>query len=372
MRSGPTSDMSPMSTLMSCGSSSTFLFAQDTAEARDAAVVACHLAAAWDMVSSAMKSGMKRASRALAVGAAVAIIIVAALWACAGSYGFYALARHGGVFWLPVSTSSARLSPSMRLALADAPAIPGAFEWRTIGPGFDVADLPVLADGQSVDHVLLARIDPARFRFVVRNASAGDKDLDQWMAQLGAVLIVNGSYFTRYGVPETPLLSDGTLLGPKDYDAKAGAFIAASSFTGVRDLAREDWRTAFHGATNAMVSYPLLLSNGINRVSRPSRWLANRSFVGQDAAGRVIIGTTTDAFFSLDRLARFLLDAPLGLTIALNLDGGPLACQGISLNGYERKTYGRWEAQVEGEQAQLLAWPYGSYALPVVLAVFPR
>jgi hypothetical protein len=49
-----------------------------------------------------------------------------------------------------------------------------------------------------------------------------------------------------------------------------------------------------------------------------------------------------------------------------------LACQGISLNGYERKTYGRWEAQVEGEQAQLLAWPYGSYALPVVLAVFPR
>ena len=86
----------------------------------------------------------------------------------------------------------------------------------------------------------------------------------------------------------------------------------------------------------------------------------------------VIIGTTTDAFFSLDRLARFLLDAPLGLTIALNLDGGPLACQGISFNGYERKTYGRWEAQVEGEHAQLLAWPYGSYALPVVLAVFPR
>jgi hypothetical protein len=43
-----------------------------------------------------------------------------------------------------------------------------------------------------------------------------------------------------------------------------------------------------------------------------------------------------------------------------------------TLNGFERKTYGRWEAQVEGEHAQLLAWPYGSCALPVVLAVFPR
>jgi hypothetical protein len=106
-----------------------------------------------------------------------------------------------------------------------------------------------------------------------------------------------------------------------------------------------------------MVSYPLLLSDGMSRVRRSSRWLANRSFVGQDGAGRIIIGTTADAFFSLDRLARFLLDAPLGLTIALNLDGGPVACQGISFNGYQRKTYGRWETQVEGDQALLLTWP---------------
>jgi hypothetical protein len=72
------------------------------------------------------------------------------------------------------------------------------------------------ANGQDVDHILLARIDPARFRFLVRNASAGDKDLDQWMAQLGAALVVNDSYFSRHGEPDTPLLSDGTLLGPKN------------------------------------------------------------------------------------------------------------------------------------------------------------
>jgi hypothetical protein len=316
---------------------------------------------------------MKRMSRALFAGAAAAVIAIVAMWAYAGAYGFHVLARHGGTYWLSVSTSSARLSPSMRLALAGAPvAVPGAFEWRMIGEGFDVTDLPVLANGQDVDHILLARIDPARFRFLVRNAPAGDKNLDQWMVQLGAALVVNGSYFSRYGQPDTPLLSDGMLLGPKDYDAKAGAFVASSSFTGVRDLAQEHWRTAFQGAANGMVSYPLLVSNGINRVTRSSRWLANRSFVGQDGAGRVIIGTTTDAFFPLDRLARFLLDAPLGLTIALNLDGGPGACQGISLNGYERKTYGRWEAQVEGDRAQLLTWPFGTVGMPVVLAVLPK
>jgi hypothetical protein len=122
-----------------------------------------------------------------------------------------------------------------------------------------------------------------------------------------------------------------------------------------------------------MVSYLLLVADGTSRVARSSRWLANRSFVGPDGEGRIIIGTTTDAFFSLDRLAHFLLDARLGLTIALNLDGGPVACQGISLNGYKRKTYGRWETQVEGDRAQLLmTLPYGSIPMPVVLAVLPK
>jgi Phosphodiester glycosidase len=320
-----------------------------------------------------MTFGMKRTSHALLAGSAAVIVAVTWFWAYAGSYGFRVLIRHGGTYWLSVRTSSPRLSPSMRLALADDPtAVPGAFEWRTISQGFDVADLPVLADGQDVDHILLARIDPTRFRFLVSNAPAGDKDLDQWMAQLGAALVVNGSYYSRYGKPDTPVLSDGAPLGPENYQAKAGAFVASSSFTGIRDLAQEDWRAAFQSADNAMVSYPLLVSYGTSRVRRSSRWLANRSFVGQDAAGRIIIGTTKDAFFSLDRLARFLLDAPLDLTIALNLDGGPVACQGISLNGYERKTYGRWETQVEGDQARLLTWPYGTIAMPVVLAVFPR
>ncbi len=220
--------------------------------------------------------------------------------------------------------------------------------------------------------MLLARIDPAYFRFVVRSASDGDKNLDQWMSQLGAALVVNGSYYARNGKPDTPLLSDGVQLGPRSYDAKAGAFVASASSASIRDLDHTAWQLAFQGAENAMVSYPLLVVDGTTRVGRPSRWLANRSFVGQDGGGKVIIGTTTDAFFTLDRFASFLLKSPLGLTRALNLDGGPVASQGISLNGFERRSYGRWEAQVEGTRAKLLSWPYGTVAMPVVLAVFPK
>jgi len=303
----------------------------------------------------------------------MAVVVAGAVWEYAGLYGLDVLVRHGGTYWIPVRADSRLLSPAMRRALRSSPpASPGLMQWRSIAQGFDVADLPVVAEGSAVDHVLLARIEPDRFRFVVRNSSAGDKGLDQWMTQLNAILVVNGSYFAQDGNPDTPFLSDGLLLGPKDYDAKAGAFVAAPTFTGIRNLAEQSWQMAFRNAHDAMVSYPLLLDGGASHVRKESRWLANRSFVGQDQAGRIVIGTTTDAFFSLDRLARFLLDAPLDLALALNLDGGPVACQGISLNGYGRKTYGRWEAQVEGDRVSLLVWPFGTVAMPVVLAVLPN
>jgi len=301
---------------------------------------------------------------------ALVFIVVDAVW---GTYGVHSIFRNGISFWLPVSTDSPRLSSSMRLALASAPAaVPGPLEWQKIADGFEVADLAARVNGQDVDHFYLARIDPERYRFALRNQPSGDRDLDDWMKVLRPTLVVNASYFAKGGRPDTPFLTDGTFLGPKEYDGKAGAFVSSTSFTGVRNLANEDWKTAFAGADNAVVSYPLLVRDGASGVAHSSRWLANRSFVGQDRSGRIIIGTTTDAFFSLDRLAQFLIAAPLDLTTALNLDGGPVACQGIALNGYERKTYGRYELEVQDSHAQLLTMTYGTPAMPVVLAVFPR
>lgn len=302
------------------------------------------------------------------------VVAIGGVWAYAGSYGLHVLFRHGGTYWIKVGADDSRFSPAIKLALRGAPPISaGPFQWRMIDRGFEVGELPVLANDVEVDRILLARIDPAYFRFVVRNAPSGDKNLDQWMAELGAALVINGSYYSHHGTPDTPFLSGGTLLGPAAYDAKAGAFVASPGAVAIRDLAQEDWRAAFARAEDAMVSYPLLIAaNGESRVTVASRWLANRSFVGEDEGGRIILGTTTDAFFSLDRFAEFLRQAPLGLTLALNLDGGPVACQGIALNGFERRSYGRWEIETKGDDVELLTWPYGTVAMPIVLAVFPK
>ena len=79
--------------------------------------------------------------------------------------------------------------------------------------------------------------------------------------------------------------------------------------------------------------------------------------------------------FALARLAGFLRNSPLKLSMALNLDGGPVACQGIAVANFSRRYCGKWEFQKSGASNKLPAWPYGSwgsFALPGVLAAIPK
>jgi hypothetical protein len=318
---------------------------------------------------------MRRIVLGVSIGVAVTLVLGAGWLSLSYPYVLHALLHGRGYHWIDTARDDPALSPSMQRALRDAPAAsPGPLEWRRIRNGLEAGELAVMADGTEVDRILLARIDPAKFRFEVRNEPSGDFDLNDWMAGLGAAVVINGSYYAPGGRPATPVVSGGAPLGPADYDARAGAFIASADAARIADLAKQDWRDAFKGAQNAMVSYPLLVSeSGRGRVVA-SDWLANRSFVGQDADGNIIFGTTADAFFSLQRLAAFLREAPLQLKFALNLDGGPIACQGISLDGFERRQCGKWEIQATDSRVKKLACRRrcDQPPMPIALAVFPK
>lgn len=323
-----------------------------------------------------MRAGIKKII-SIALGLALLGTISAAawIWQHYGSYGFNVILRRGGSFWVAATVDDPRLSPSMRRALVQPQkdVQSGLLVWQEIEKGYEVAELPVIQDGIEVDRILLNRIAPDRFRFAVRNAPDGDKAIDEWEKELPqAILIVNGSYYGLKGEPDTPIISNGMESGPKSYDAKAGAFVAGAGFADIKDLTSQTWQSAFKGAHNAMVSYPLLIGDdGQTHVATKSRWLANRTFVGRDGRGFVIIGTTKEAFFSLSRLAEFLKNAPLDLKTTLNLDGGPIACQSVRLKGFHRKFYAGWEAQVDGDQVKLLRWPIAkaTWAMPMVLTV---
>jgi hypothetical protein len=247
--------------------------------------------------------------------------------------------------------------------------------WTPLRPGFEVSEVPVVANGVEVDRVLVARIDPRLYRFDVRNDPHGGTGLSGWVKRLpGALLVMNGSYYGRGGAPATPVVIGGKPAGPGDYKANQGAFVARAGSAGLVDLSNQDWRVALNGADAAMVSYPLLLHADGRGPASDSGWLANRTFIAQDRAGRIILGTTKGGYFSLARLADFLKRSPMDVAMALDLDGGPVACQAIVYRTFRRTTCGAWEIQVapSGKAKMLPHVPGVEAPMPMILAVSPR
>jgi len=284
---------------------------------------------------------------------------------------------HGGPTpWITMKGNDPRLPVPIQWALASQPpaAISGPFAWQQIEPGLDIAELPVIANGARVDSIMLTRIDTSRFRFAFRSAPSGDHDLAGWMHSAKPVVLINGSYFSPDGQPDTPFMSEGKLISKRNDPPAEGAFLAGPSGSEVEALPAGDWALPFRGAENALATYPLLIGPaGYNADIRESHWVANRSFVGEDGGGRIILGTTTGAFFSLSRFAEFLFSSPLGLKTALNLDGGPVACQAVDTPVYQRRFCGEWEIRASGNSFKVLKMPPGSWIpLPVVLVVYHK
>ena len=117
-----------------------------------------------------------------------------------GWYGLNFFSR-GAFVWTPVSSTDARLSHSIRLALQDDPplATPGPLIWTKRADGFDTAELAAFVGSEEVDRILLARLDPEKYRFQIHSRPAGDRKLGDWMRVLDATLVVNGSYFDGKG-----------------------------------------------------------------------------------------------------------------------------------------------------------------------------
>jgi hypothetical protein len=74
------------------------------------------------------------------------------------------------------------------------------------------------------------------------------------------------------------------------------------------------------------------------------------------------------------RWTAFLKTAPLHLTLALNLDGGSVVCQAVSVGDFTRDFCGDWETKFENGQIQLLQRLVGRrrWGLPIVVAVLPK
>jgi hypothetical protein len=264
----------------------------------------------------------------------------------------------------------------LRFALATPVPIPRSDfgGWTTRAPGLETGDIELSIDGRWADHIALCRLDPRLHRFTVHWDGSRSRTVEAWQRALGAEVVVNGSYFLPDGSPQTPLRMAGRATGPTRYTSSHGGFVAGDGVA-ILDLKGRDVFEAIAPYPEAMVSYPLLLDQGGEVRAPASRdWLASRTFVALDREGRVILGTTRSGFFTLARLGEYLESSPLGIRVALNFDGGPVASQMVKAGGFERVVIGNAEITDGGDVARAFwqAHRTSRWTLPIVLAVTRR
>lgn len=248
---------------------------------------------------------------------------------------------------------------------------PEEISWQQIGRGLGLAQLEVHRSGQLAATVTAVRIDPNFNAF--RLFHGLPRTITDWQQETGALIMVNGGYFTPAGAPVGLVISDGVFFGPSQNPAMKGMFVAEPK--GVSpdlpratildlqavtvDLKKLPW-------SQGLMSYPLLLDpQGRLRVKNTNR-PAPRTVICTDRQGAIVILHTADHYFTLYNFARFIKDSKLKIERALNLDGGSKAQLLIRTDNYTLTSPPLLEQQLRS------LFRDKSLLLPTVIGVFPR
>ena len=243
--------------------------------------------------------------------------------------------------------------------------------WRAIAPGLEFSTLAADSSVRAGSgEVAVLRVDPARCRFKVLAAAAGEDghDAGGWLEQSGAWAVVNAGQYIPDGSYLGLLVVDGEARG-RLVSQLAGLFLAEPHDQALPQARVLDLRyTAFDPSTSpyrqAAQSFMLLDRFGHIRVRRSAR-VAHRTAVAEDQQGRILIIATAGAH-TLWELANFLAGAGLDLREVMCMDGGQEAQLAIKAGAFSYEQYG----DPTGNPGIPLPLPPPS--LPAALGVFPK
>jgi hypothetical protein len=248
--------------------------------------------------------------------------------------------------------------------------------WRALRPGLEFTTLrgePYCRSGSAALAVL--RMDPARVRLCVRHFSGQPEhrplDILEWQRRTGAVAVFNaGQYYADFSYMGL-LASGGTVISRPRHPTFQAALVAgprdpgdAASGARVLDLAEDPLETDTLRWNEVAQSFMLFDRAGQVRVRRSDQ-VANRTGVAEDRQGRIVV-VVTEGGYTLWDFARMLQKLPLGLELAMAMDGGREAEMVVSAGGFRYASFGRWS---RGGGADV---PVPPAELPAVLAVEPR
>jgi hypothetical protein len=238
--------------------------------------------------------------------------------------------------------------------------------WRELAPGAEFAVLrgdPYPGTG-SADLAVL-RLDPARVRLRVRHyrQTLGGHPLGiaDWQRRLGALAVFNAGQYYPDSSYMGLLVSGGRFLSKRPHPAFKAALVAGDGRARVLDLDSEPLDPAAPGWDEVAQSFMLFDAAGDTRVRRSDR-VANRTAVAEDGEGRIVV-VVSEGGYTLDGFATLLRRLPLGLRLAMSMDGGSEAQMVVAAGRFRYATFGRWPRRgaVDAPGAQV--------PLPAVIAV---
>ena len=218
----------------------------------------------------------------------------------------------------PVATAPLMLSPT----LSPTPLVPDS-GWQQVQPGLEQRIINLVDDaGAWQENITLLRLDPFTYRFDVAYQPGAPLSLTAWQAQTGALLVVNGGFYTKAYEATGLVVSSGEVYG-SSYGDFAGMLAVTAAGPEVRWLRQRPYDPT-EPLLAALQSFPMLVRpGGVLGFPDEDGQQARRTVVAQDGAGRVLFLVATLGHFTLYQLSHYLASSDLDIDVALNLDGGP-------------------------------------------------
>lgn len=252
-----------------------------------------------------------------------------------------------------------------------APALQQA-PWQALEPGLDMALLDGPRSSGGDGKIAVVRIDPVRFELRLLAASApGEgamRTARDWAYRAGASAAINASMYqedyrtsvslmrTREHVNQRRLSKDMAVLA---FDP----LVSGVAPVRIVDRECEDLHQAF-ARYGTLVQSIRMVSCDRRNVWAPSDRRFSAAAIGMDRRGRVLfIHARTP--WPVHELVKALLEAPIDLTQAMYVEGGPEAQVFARGSGRELERVGTFEGAAAADNAR--AWP-----VPNVIAAVRR
>jgi hypothetical protein len=176
---------------------------------------------------------------------------------------------------------------------------------------------------------LLARFALGEYNWSFANATAMPKTVHEWREQLGADIVVNGSYFSETYAPtgfyQTPTFASAIAWPDFSREEIPIGYTFAAWIDADDDLRLGYTPTMSAPAVNAaaLTSFPTLVKDDISMIEKDSGVLARRTILAKTADETVYVIVTESGELSLYEVAQWLVAQPEDFILAGNLDGGP-------------------------------------------------